>query len=489
MDFTTSFDGSSDKSQQKPAHHQKSGLIYTGSYSYKAKTETVNVVPQAIPTAFAAGPDQGMNQQHFSGYQATPPVPAPKPTNQMQVASVQSNAQRPVSADNAEQKYQSGGYSSAASEPRVFFDMDTKKYVQESDADAARIGAANNTGLSGSKTAFDSIKSNYQQNYQPMQPAKPQVNVDVSSMTKNSAMATAPNVYGNQPNYHQVQPAKQQQMQGYNHQQNGSQGVAPGDPTVQHVAAHNRGQYQYDNQNIPPHSAISSGNRPLPDYQNGMKPTLPYPSLPGQFGQGNNLMQPNLPLPGYNRGGQTQMPPQHGHANTGGRYGGHYGSQQPNNYHHYHRNQQNAQQQQAGHGLGGNQQMQTGYQQNQYGRDPASSFRFASNYAREAYAQEQRHREEAAQERRRAAAANRAAQRERDAEKEQASPNKKRKQRITLTDQQRNFLESFYNQCKYPLSDQTESLSYNTGLTFKELKTWFKNRRSKDRREGRLIRR
>ena len=69
MDSKFSFNGSGDKSHQKEAHRQKSNLIYTGSYSYKAKTETVNVVPQAIPTAqvFAPGPDQGMNQQHFLG--------------------------------------------------------------------------------------------------------------------------------------------------------------------------------------------------------------------------------------------------------------------------------------------------------------------------------------------------------------------------------------------------------------------------------------
>jgi len=528
MDFTTSYNGSSKKSDQKP-YYQKTGLVYTGSNNYKVKTETVNVVPQAITTAqvFVSGPDQGRNdyvaqlpafqapmlandnafnsqnqliQSSFSaetkrnashqdvGQQ--PSYQVPPPGNQEQVAP-HPGPQAPVSRDDKERNSdKSHGYSSAVSEPRTFLDMDSGKTVQESNGPAARIAAANNTSVLTGKPAFNPNKSNpykdYQSNYQPMQPAKYQkVDVSVSNVMKNSAMATAPNVFGNQPNYHQVQSAKQQQFQGY-HQQNSYQAVASvalGDPAVQHASADNGGQYgngRPDNQNIPPRSGIPGGNAQF-DYQNGMKPTVSYPSLPGQFGQGNNLMQPNLAYPAYNHGGQPQMPPHHGHANTGGRYNGHYGSQQPNNYHHYHQNQQNAQQQHVGHGHG--------HQQNQYGRDPASSFRYASNYAREAYAQGQRRREEAAQERRRAAAANRAAQRERDAEKEQASPNKKRKQRITLTDQQRNFLESFYNQCKYPLSDQTESLSYNTGLTFKELKTWFKNRRSKDRREGRLIRR
>jgi len=70
------------------------------------------------------------------------------------------------------------------------------------------------------------------------------------------------------------------------------------------------------------------------------------------------------------------------------------------------------------------------------------------------------------------------------------SPKKQRKQRITLSEYQRSALENFYHRTtKYPLSDQVEDLSRFTGMTFRELKTWFKNRRSKGRNEGEIIRR
>ena len=192
-----------------------------------------------------------------------------------------------------------------------------------------------------------------------------------------------------------MQPTKQQQMQGHN-QQSGSEGGTPIAPGDQQAAAHNRNQYQFGNgrpghQNIPPQSAIPRDNRPYNaqfGYQNGMngiRPSLPYPALPGQFGHGNNFMQTNLPYPAHNHGGHPQIPPQHDQANRGGRYDG---PQQPQ-YHHLTYNQQNARQQPIGHGHGGNQLHQTRHQQgyhNQY-QDPASSFQYASNYAREAYSQ------------------------------------------------------------------------------------------------------
>ena len=199
MDFTTSYNGSSKKSDQK-AYYQKTGLVYTGSNNYKVKTETVNVVPQAITTAqvFVSGPDQGRNDYvaQLPAFQAPmlandnafnsqnqviassaetkrnaahqdvgqqPGYQVPPPGNQMQVAP-HPGPQGPVSRDDNSDK--SHGYSSAVSEPRTFLDMDSGKTVQESNGPAARIAAANNTSVLTGKPAFDPNKSDPNKDYQ-----------------------------------------------------------------------------------------------------------------------------------------------------------------------------------------------------------------------------------------------------------------------------------------------------------------------------------